>query len=125
MGGGVFRVTGWTAGDEPAGGWSSVFAVYAGSGDVPAMLGAYTVEEGELVFRPRYPLTPGLRVRAVFRGVETAFEIPKGAPLVPTTRVSQVYPSSDVLPANTLKLYVFFSAPMQKGDSWKYLTLLR
>jgi hypothetical protein len=125
MGDGVFRVTGWTAGDEPADGWASVFAVYAGSGDVPAMLGTYSVEDRQLIFRPRYPLAGGMHVRAVFRGAETAFDIPKGAPLAATTRVSQVFPSSDVLPANALKLYIFFSAPMQKGDSWKYLTLLR
>ena len=125
MDGGVFRVTGWTADEEPADGWSSVFAVYAGSGDVPPMLGTYSVEDSQLVFRPRYPLSPGMHVRAVFRGAETAFEIPKGAPLAATTRVSQVYPSADVLPANALKLYVYFSAPMQKGDSWKHLTLLR
>ena len=56
MGDGVFRVTGWSAPAEPAEGWPSVFAVYAGAGDVPPMLGAYTVEHGELVFHPRYPL---------------------------------------------------------------------
>jgi hypothetical protein len=125
MGDGVFRVTGVPAGEEPAGGWSGVFAVYAGAGDVPALLGTYSVEEGELVFRPRYPLAPGMHVRAVFRDAEATFDVPKAAPVAPTTRVSHVYPSSDVLPANALKLYVFFSAPMQKGDSWKYLSLLR
>jgi hypothetical protein len=35
------------------------------------------------------------------------------------------YPTSDVLPENALKLYVFFSAPMQRSDSWKYVSLLR
>jgi hypothetical protein len=39
--------------------------------------------------------------------------------------VSQVYPSTGILPANALKLYVYFSAPMRKGDSWKHLHLLR
>ena len=125
MGDGVFRVTGWQAGAEPAEGWSSVLAVYAGPGDVPPMLGNYTVESGELVFRPRYQLAPGMHVRAVFRGTETAFDLPKAAPLSATTRVAHVYPSADLLPANALKLYVFFSAPMQKGDSWKHLSLLR
>ena len=72
--GGVFRVTGWTVGDEPAEGWSSVFAIYAGKCEVPPMLGTYTVEDGSLVFRPRYPLAPGMHIRAVLRGVETTFD---------------------------------------------------
>jgi hypothetical protein len=125
MGDGVFRVTGWTAVDPPPEGWSSLFAVYAGGADVPPMIGAYVVEGGDLVFRPRFPLAPGMHVRAVFRGIETAFDIPKGAALSSTTRVDHVYPSSDALPENALKLYLYFSAPMQKGDSWKHLSLLR
>jgi hypothetical protein len=30
-----------------------------------------------------------------------------------------------VLPENALKLYIYFSAPMQRGDSWKHVALLR
>ena len=68
-------------------------------------------------------------MRAVFQPpdgprVESAFDIPAAAPLAATTRVAQVYPSAGVLPANALKLYIYFSAPMRKGDSWKHLHLL-
>jgi len=123
--GGVFRVRGVPAGNPPPAGWESVLSVYAGTGDVPALLGTYAVEAGELTFRPRFPLTPGMRLRAVFRGAESRFEIPTVAALTATTRVAAVYPSAGVLPENALKIYVFFSAPMQRGDSWKYLSLLR
>ena len=123
--GGVFHVSGLVSVEEPASGWASVLAVYAGAGDVPALLGTYAVEGRELVFRPRFPLSPGMHVRAVLRGVETVFHIPAEAAPAATTRVTGVYPSSGVLPENALKLYVFFSAPMQKGDSWQYLSLLR
>jgi hypothetical protein len=130
--GGVFRITGWEAVAEPPAGWPSVFAVYAGAdgGDVPPMLGTYTVEAASLVFRPRFPLSPGMHVRAVFQPldgprVESAFDIPAAAPLPSTTRVARVYPSAGILPANALKLYIYFSAPMRKGDSWKHLHLLR
>jgi hypothetical protein len=123
--GGVFRVDGFSAGEEPAAGWGNVFSVYAGAGDVPAILGSYAVEGGELVFRPRFPLTPGMHLRAVYRGVASTFDIPAAAPPAIATRVEAVYPSSGVLPENALKLYVFFSAPMQRGDSWQYLSLLR
>ena len=82
MDGGVFRVAaGSPARSLPPGG-RSVFAVYAGEGDVPPLLGTYTVEDGALVFRPRFPLSPGMHVRAVFRveARRAAFDIPKAAP---------------------------------------------
>jgi hypothetical protein len=128
--GGVFRVSNWDAPAEPPSGWQSVFIVYAGSGDVPPLLGSYTVEGSELVFRPRFPLSPGMHVRAVFHApgaaeVESAFDVPAGAVPQPTTRVTRVYPSASVLPANALKLYIYFSAPMRRGDSWTHLRLLR
>ena len=79
--GGAFRITGWEAAVEPPAGWSSVFSVYAGSGDVPPLLGTYSVEAASLVFRPRFALSPGMHVRAVFRppdgaAVESAFDVP-------------------------------------------------
>ena len=124
MEGGAFRVDGWKPGPEPSNGWSSVLAVYAGEGDVPPVLGAYSVENGLLTFRPRFPLAPGMHVRAVFGSRETAFDIAKAAPLQSTTRVVQVYPTTNVLPENQLKLYVCFSAPMQNGDAWSHIHLL-
>ena len=122
--GGVFRVSGWTPSAEPAGGWASVFAVYAGSGEVPPMLGTYAVEDGQLVFRPRFPLNPGMHLRAVFRGEETTFEVPAAAPPAATTRVEAIYPSSGILPENALKFYIYFSAAMQRGGSYRHIALL-
>jgi hypothetical protein len=89
------------------------------------MLGTYAVEGRELVFRPRFPLNPGMHLRAVYRGVETVFDVPGAAPVAATTRVAAVYPSSGILPENALKLYISFSAPMQKGDSWQHISLVR
>jgi hypothetical protein len=70
-----------------------------------------------------------MHIRAIFQPpdsprVEASFDIPS-ARFDATTRVAQVYPSATVLPANALKLYVYFSASMSKGDSWKHLHLLR
>src|SRR5580704_9926213 len=48
---GAFKVTGWTApATPPSQGWPSILVVYAGTGDVPPLLGAYAVEAGALVF---------------------------------------------------------------------------
>jgi hypothetical protein len=129
MDGGVFRVTGWSPGAAPADGWQSMLTVYAGAGDVPAMLGTYAVDGGSLVFRPRFPLAPGMHVRAVFQApgqapVEAAFDLPKAAPPVSTTRVAHVYPSTNLLPENQLKFYIYFSAPVQKGEAWSRIHLL-
>ena len=128
MDGGVFRVTGWQAGTPPVDGWGSLFAIYAGNGDVP-LSGSYSVSEGELAFRPRYPLTPGIRLRAVFRSpagapVESGFEVPKAEPRESTTRVARVYPSATVLPENELKFYIYFSGPMQKAEAWNRIHLI-
>src|SRR5580658_4464341 len=126
--GGAFQVNGWKAPAEPAAGWSSVFSVYAGSGDMPAMLGTYTVEGTALTFRPRWPIAPGMHVLAVFHlageaPVETAFDTPKSPPAA-ATRIERIYPSTDVLPSNTLKLYIYFSAAMRRGEAWQHIRLL-
>ena len=127
-----YKIAGWDAGAaEPALGWSSVFAVYAGEGEVPAMLGSYAVEQGALVFRPKYPPAPGVSVRAVFRppggpsvpSVEVRFDEPKPN-LEPSAHVEHVYPSATLLPDNLLKFYVQFSASMSRAEVWKRVHLL-
>jgi hypothetical protein len=108
----------------PASGWASIFAVYAGTGDIPPLLGTYSAAVGTLTFRPKYPVAPGLRVRAVFRGREFVFNVPAGT-VQPSTRVSEVYPTASAIPENQLKFYVEFSAPMSRGEAWKHLRLLK
>lgn len=128
--GGVFRVAGWAAPQkEPAKGWASVFAVYVGSGDVPALAGNYAVEHGFLAFRPRFPFSDGVKYRAVFHmpgsasPVEKIFEGPPRS-TVPTARVEQIYPTSEVLPSNQLRLYIYFSAPMSRGEAGAHVQML-
>lgn len=126
--GGAFQVTGWRASAEPAGGWQSIFTVTVGTGDVPPMLGSYSVESGVLTFRPKWPVAPGVRVRAAFRpagaaGVDAEFETP-GAKASPSTSIAHVYPSAGELPENALRMYIYFSAPMQRGEAWQHIHLL-
>jgi hypothetical protein len=126
---GLFKVNGWKApANAPAAGWSSVFAVYTGIGDVPSMLGTYTVERDTLVFRPSFPIAPGVKYRAVFHApgatpIEKTFDgPPKDA--TPRTRVTQIYPSADVLPSNQLRMYIYFSAAMSRGVASQYVHIL-
>ena len=119
---GAFQVRGWPAPpQEPRGGWGTVFLIYAGAGQVPPLLGAYSVESGTLVFHPRYPLTAGVHYHAVFRAPSGAaitrdFDGPP-RPTNPVARVEQVYPTAGVLPSNLLRLYIVFSAAMSRGEA--------
>ncbi len=127
--GNAFSVHGWAVPSRaPAGGWSALFAVYAGTGDVPALLGTYSVEHGALVFRPRFPFAPGVTYRAIFRlpgaaPVEQSFAGPARQSRA-STRILQVYPSADVWPSNELRFYIYFSAPMSRGEAGAYVHLL-
>jgi hypothetical protein len=127
--GGAFKVVGWQAPTPtPAKGWPSIFVVYAGAGDVPPLLGTYAVEGGPLVFHPTFPLAPGVRYRAVFQlpgggTVEKIFYGPHKE-TTPSARVVRVYPSTDVLPSNELKLYIYFSAPMSRGEAGERIHLV-
>jgi hypothetical protein len=127
---GAFEVSGWKIpASAPAGGWQSVFAVYAGTGDVPAMAGSYAVESGKLAFHPSYPLAPGVHYRAVFlaSGSKTAVEKRVDGPqraTVAQARVEHVYPSGDTLPSNQLRLYIYFSAPMSRGEAARRIHIL-
>jgi hypothetical protein len=128
MEGSSFRVVGWVPGQPPPEGWQPVFTVYAGDGDMPPLLGSYSVEGASLIFRPRFPLAPGVRSRAVFHppgkpAIEAVFEARK-VDTAPSTRVEHVYPSTDLLPDNQLKFYVHFSAPMRRGEAWQHIHLL-
>lgn len=123
---GAFKVTGWTA-REPSAGWASIFTVSTGP-DLPPLFGAYSIEGGALTFHPRYPLASGVTYYVVFHPpesapVEATFHGPEPV-AAPETRITAIYPSSPALPANQLKLYIVFSAPMQGGDFWQSIHLI-
>jgi hypothetical protein len=113
---GVFRLLNYS-GQSP----ESALAVYAAGADTP-MLGTYSKEGDTLIFRPRFPLSSGTSYRAVFPGGTLVVDAAPAA--APTARVEHVYPSASVLPANELKLYIYFSAPMSRGEAWKHIHLL-
>lgn len=125
----AIQVVGWKAPSRPpASGWSAIFVVYAGEGNIPPLLGIYTVEDGTLVFRPRFPFAPGVKYRAVFQPpgsarIEKIFYGPH-VDTTPSTRILQVYPTADVLPSNQLRLFIYFSAPMSRGEAFEHIHLL-
>jgi hypothetical protein len=112
----------------PPGGWPSVFAIYAGALNVPPLLGTYSVQNGTLTFRPSFPITPGMHYRTVFKppgnaAIERTFDGPP-KDSTPAASVVQVYPSGEVLPSNQLRLYIYFSAPMSRGEAYERVHVL-
>ncbi|MEO2091870.1 MAG: TIM barrel protein, partial [Gemmataceae bacterium] len=74
-------------------------------------------------FTPRFPPQPGTSYRIFFDKKTAEFAIPM--PNTPPTVIDQVYPTAGVLPENTLRMYVHFSAPVKKGDIYKHIKLVR
>ena len=120
--------------------WNRVLAVFVHGEStafdpfMQAMTGQHAIVGEVLQFRPRFPLTPGVEYRAEFRPaalpagksklppLTAAFRIPK-PPVVAKTTVTTIYPTADVLPENVLKFYVYFSAPMSRGDIYDHIKL--
>jgi hypothetical protein len=102
----------------------------------PALLGQWHFEGDKLRFEPRFPLQKGINYRVTFlisglmgtaatndMPMSVIVAIPKPASQ-PATVVSAVYPSSDRLPENQLKIYIHFSAPMARGGIYEHIRLL-
>jgi hypothetical protein len=103
----------------------------------PPVAGRYAVAGDVLRFTPLFPFDDGRRydvaldgtrlpgaATAGWRGAATAVV---GLPAVvrdPSTVVTHIYPSGDVLPANHLRMYVHFSAPMDGRSGHDYVVLL-
>jgi hypothetical protein len=115
--------------------WSALLRV-AVTDDAPGMLGAYSVADDALRFTPAYPLDPGRQYRVRFDparlpgggGSETpALVVAVGQPAqhtVPSTMVARVYPTSDVVPENLLRMYIEFSGPMGRRSGIEYLKIV-
>jgi len=89
------------------------------------LLGSYTVAGDTLRFRPRFRPLPGVTYVARFAGDSVVttmwrYDAPSGAP---STVVSAIYPTTDVVPMNLLRMYVEFSAPMSSGHAWDFVKL--
>lgn len=96
------------------------FAVLDDDGNAGrAMLGRYTREGQTLTFKPRHPLVVGRRYQAsltlgkLSRRIE--YRVRARTLKTPSATVTEVYPTADTLPANTLKFYIHFSKPMRRG----------
>jgi hypothetical protein len=101
---------------------------------LPDILGRYQVLERGIRFIPRFPFEPGIRYRASFdprplgvpelsEMVTLEFSLPEKLS-AESAQVEQVFPSSDSLPENLLRLYVRFSSSMQRGVATEHVSIL-
>jgi len=118
--------------------WSSLLRVSiraaqpSNAGDMPAMAGRYTVD-GTLRFWPSFPLDPGREYDVRFQPSNIARAgVDRGKAVVgvvsipainrqPSTSVSIVHPSGDVIPENNLRMYISFSSPMGQEAGLKHI----
>ncbi len=102
----------------------------------PPMAGGWSVSGDALRFEPLFPLVPGTKYR-VFCDLAAAPRTKiKAEPFAlavfiskpppgPRVSIAAVYPSANRLPENTLRLYVQFSGPVERGDVYKRVKLTR
>jgi hypothetical protein len=96
--------------------------------ELPPILGGVELAGGRLVFRPRFPWRSGLAYRATLnlpgtQPSETLFLVPEVSTR-PQTRVTRVLPDVESIPANLLRFYLEFSAPMHPGSVLPSVELL-
>lgn len=102
----------------------------------PSIFGKYYIEQHNIRFMPSFPLLRGETYVAVFRPASTPqlaeyefkeltklYTVPRGTSVAAPT-VESIFPSASVVPANHLKFYLNFSEPMQRGDIFKYFSLV-
>ena len=115
--------------------WSTVLRV-AVDPQSPPVLGTYAIEGGTIRFTPLFPFDPGRPYEVRFDpSTAVGDEGSANETLVatvalpsrdssPSTVVRAIYPSSDVIPENQLRMYIEFSAPMGLRSGIEKLTLL-
>ena len=96
------------------------------SNQVPPVAGRTLWRDSKkLVFQPRYPFRRGLAYSVVLRwaGQEQKETIVLAADQSPPTRLERVFPTASILPENNLKFYLHFTAPMQKGEIYRFVQI--
>jgi len=101
--------------------------------------GTWLVVGDDIVFKPHFPFSAGEMYHAVFDSrlfyehvpgahafanekIELTFTLQQQEFSV--TSIDAVYPASDVVPENLLRMYVHFSAPMMPGEAYDHIRLL-
>ena len=105
-----------------------IYKVYVGdtipsvNSGIPSILGKLSLDGNRLVFKPIFPFRSNTPYNVVFKG-EKAYSFEISELDLPQPELINISPSSKVIPANQLKIYLFFSAPMREGFAYKYVKI--
>lgn len=89
------------------------------------LAGQYTSEGSAVTFTPAFPFIAGqtYAVRAAHAADTVGFTIPQDIPPA-KPGVTEVFPSGDTLPENTLRFYIHFASPMKPHVAFDYIQLV-
>lgn len=112
---------------------SKMLQVFVGAKDLccegrTAVAGRYVIENHSLSFTPAFGFAEAqdyvARIQLTdIEGVLVPFRISSQIP-TPTAQVTGIFPSGDIIPENTLRFYIHFSAPMQPHVAFDHIKLL-
>jgi hypothetical protein len=118
--------------------WERVFTLRVlgpdGAASPTPVAGKHVVDGDTLRFTPLFPLDGGRRYQARYAGagdrsgespqlLETVVSPPAPAPQ-PPVHVTGVFPTSDLVPENQLRMYIHFSGPMGRRPALEHVRLL-
>jgi hypothetical protein len=124
--------------------WAQILAVYTGEAWLKKVYqpiaGTWHMSGDNLVFTPHFPFSPGETYHALFNArafntyvhgenawtseeFKLTFSLPQSEFQV--TSIDAVYPESEVVPENLLRMYIYFSSPMMPGEAYDHIKLLR
>lgn len=109
-----------------------VFAVRGdGTVQADAMVGMSSQVDDTVHFTPTYPFDPGRTYEVRYQAdpsnagsVKQARVSMPPAAATAATFITHIYPSGDVVPANQLRMYIEFSAPMGRRPGLEYVSLI-
>ncbi len=96
---------------------------------VPAVQGRFTMVDNSLIFKPFFPFEKGLPyVVKINTGMEhepalIPFLIGEKN-IVNQAKVLSIFPTSDLLPENVLRFYIYFQTPMKQEEALQHIKLI-
>ncbi len=97
--------------------------------ELPDVAGKVEIAGGRVLrFTPAFPFSPRESYRLIYappggRPLDFPFAL-DAADDAPRAEVAAIYPSGEVLPVNTLRFYIHFTAPMSRGEAFERIHLL-
>lgn len=87
----------------------------------PPIVGSWKRENNQLYFCPLIPFSKNLTYQAQFPEVPYFTFKPVPPKNYTQTIITEVFPTTDTLPENNLKMYLYFSAPMSDGNAYQHI----